>query len=252
MKSNHSSMRTLAILGGLAISTSAASAGAVRIYFTTSADPAGLTDPSLAFKNTGGNGTDRTDYALNGELPAVGVPTIDASIGQFLYLWVAFEDEPNSRKIQGMNLTIDNDEWETARGIYLGDDAFHGESLRWNLGSQTTDPMVLVAIQEPGIVNRKSDGWLYYGGDTRTALLGAVAFSADFTGEVRLGLSKQGVSYSGQSAPKIKFGGNEEELEPDPFWGMDVWSTDADAVVVPEPALAFPLLLAAVARLRRR
>lgn len=235
---------------------SSIAAGAVRFYFTSSADPAGLTDPSLAFKDTGGNGTDGTDYALNGELPAVSAPTIDARKGEFLYLWVAFEKEPNNAKIQGINITIDGDGWETARGLYLGDDSSGGGggSIRWNLGSQTSDPIVLVAIEEPGVVNSKTDAWLYYGGDTRTALLGAIEFDEKFNGEVRLGLCKQEVTYYRRSSPHVKLGANEETLDGG-IWveGQPPrWSTDPDAYVVPEPASLILLVFSASTFLLRR
>lgn len=239
-----------ALLAAAGLLLPPANAGFVRFYFTSSADPAGLTDPSLAFMNSGGNGTDGVDYALNGERPSVTAPTIDARRGEFLYLWVAFEKEPNNRKIQGINLEIDSDAWEIDRGIYLGDDENgSGGSIRWNLGSQTTDPMVLVAIEEPGIVNVKDDGWLYHGGDTRTALLGAIAFDETFKGEVRLGLARQRVSYERGASPRVKFGDNEEYAD---GWACDEncptwWSTDADAYVIPEPATLMLLILSAAA-----
>lgn len=247
---NPSVIRTLAVLGVLAISVSAAPA-AVRFYFTSSADPAGLTDPSLAFKDTGGNGTDETDYALNGELPSVSAPTIDARKGEFLYLWVAFENEPSDVRIKGIHFGIDGDSAESDRGVYLGDNSLHGGPVRWNLGSQTNDPMVLAAIQEPGIRNSDPDAWLYYGGDTRTALLGAIAFEAKSPLEIRLGIEYPGVFYDRQASPIIKLGGNEEQIE----GGIDnqwIWSTDADAYVIPEPGMLTLLLIAAGAVRRPR
>jgi hypothetical protein len=141
----------------------AATAGAdVRFFFTNSADGAGLAtgDP---FEDTGGNGTDGNDYTLTDVVPEVGCPTIDPSRGEFLYLWVRFEDEPNNRKIQGIHLTAhDQPALEADRGVSIGNDdnGDQGGSVRWNYGSQMVDPMVLVAIREPGIVNKSGEQWL--------------------------------------------------------------------------------------------
>lgn len=242
----------LALIAGLGLVTSAFAD--VRFYFTNSADEAGLTNPALAFSNTDGNGTDGSSYALTGAAPKVSTPFVEPQNGQWLYLWVAFEDEPNNRKIQGINLSINAEDHEVARGIYLGDDSNgdEGGSVRWNLGSQTDDPLVLVAIQEPGIVNRSADRWLYDGG-TRTALLGALQFEYGQKGsyEVRLGLERQGVSYSGQKAPMVKLGSNNEQFDGSvlPEGTQVRWSTDPDAKIdgVPEPASILLLALAALA-----
>jgi hypothetical protein len=40
------------------------------------------------------------------------------------------------------------------------DNGDQGGSVRWNYGSQMVDPMVLVAIREPGIVNKSGEQWL--------------------------------------------------------------------------------------------
>jgi hypothetical protein len=243
--------KLIGMVAGLALVASASAD--VRFYFTNSASGAGLTDSSLALKNTDGSGTDGTSYALTDTDPTVGNPSIDPSAGEWLYLWVAFENEPNSRKIQGINLEIDQDGNETGRGIYLGDDTNgdEGASIRWNLGSQTTDPMVLVAIQEPGIVNRTTDRWLYDGG-TRTALLGAMQFK-EGNYEVRIGLERQGVSYSGQAAPKVKLGAGDEQFDGSvqPEGTPTRYAKAPSAVIVPEPASLLLLALAGLA-IRRR
>jgi len=244
--------KLIGMVAGLALVASASAD--VRFYFTNSATGAGLTDSSLALKNTDGAGTDGTSYALTDTAPSVSNPDVDPAAGEWLYLWVAFENEPNARKIQGINLSIDMDGNEVARGIYLGDDTNgdEGGSIRWNLGSRTEDAMVLVAIQEPGVVHRTTDRWLYDGG-TRSALLGGIQFKGDSEYDVRLGLDRQGVSYSGQASPMVKLGANDEQFDGavQPEGTPTRWSTDPDAHVVPEPAGLLLLALAGLA-IRRR
>jgi hypothetical protein len=224
----------------------------VRFFFTSSADPAGLNDTSLAFEDTAGNGTDFTDYALNGNKPSVGVPTINPTLGQFLYLWVKFEGEANNVKIQGINLSVDQDANELDRGIYIGNDENDSGEFRWEPSSQTTDPMVLVAVTKNGVKNSNSNLWLYYGGADRVALLGALQF-AEGKYEVRIGLERQGVSYSGKPSPKVKLGAGDEQFDGSvqPPGTETRYAKEPSAVVVPEPAGLLLLALAGLA-LRRR
>lgn len=245
----------IAALGALLVALAAPAAADIRFFFSKSSEEAGLTNPALAFLHTGGSGRDDSEYRLRDTAPAIGVPTIDPALGEYLYLWAAFEDEPDNRKIQGIHLTISQDENEIVRGVYLGngDNSDDGGSLRWNYNSRTNDSMVLVAVETPGIRNRAADGWLYHGGSERMALLGAFKFSVNAVTGIRLGLEFQGVSYAGNKAPKVKLGGNDEQFDGavQPEDTPTRWSSDLDANIVPEPATAVLLLLAGVA-LRRR
>lgn len=236
--------------------------GDVRFFFTSSADAAGLEDTTHIYDDTDVNGTDGSSYELNGTLPTIGVPTVD--IDGLLYLWVEFEGEKNGRKIQGINIVINSgafngDEEEVARGVYLGDDsADTGELFRWELGSKTSDDITLVAVTTPGIVNRTTNDWLYYGSKNgrRVALLGAINVGWTMT-EYHLGIGQNGVSYAsnsdGQRAPMVKFGGNDEQFDGNVQDQEGFrWSSNADAHgYVPEPGSLF-LIAAAALLIRRR
>jgi len=254
--------KILGILAGLALA-SAVNAD-VRFFFTSSLDAAGLTDTTHAFNDTDGGQTDGASYLLNDDLPTVGVPTLDlvTNPDAFLYLWLEFEAEPNGRKVQGINL-VGNDQGNDAdRGIYLGDDTLGdtGSKLRWETSSKTTDPMTLVGVSAPGIVNTNKANnvnFLYNGikNGRHYALLGAIKpLNEGGEYDIRLGLGKNGVSYANNVAPNVKTGGDEEQWngavrdEPDYYWST---AADAHIIAVPEPVSMLLLALAGLA-LRRR
>lgn len=253
-------MKRFAIVLGACLLVSSASA-AVRFFFTSSADGAGLADTTHVFDDTDGSGTDGKSYALNDNAPTVGIPTIDPSKGEFLYLWLAFEGEKNGRKIQGINIVANSEAYgggvaELERGMYIGNDdgGPFGEPLRWNYSSKTLDAMTLAGVNVPGVKNQAENAFLYRGGSARYALLGAIA-PGEGAYELRLGLGKNGVSYAknsdDQRAPRVKFGGNEEEFD----GGVkeeSYWSSDADAVIVPEPAAGLILIAILAVGSRRR
>ena len=261
-------MRLGLVLCVVGISAVAARAD-VRVFFTSSADPAGLTDLTHVFDDTDGGQTDGSSYKLTDAAPTVGVPTVDASKGEFLYLWLAFEDAAAGRIVQGINMVF-NDQTQSGghgeedRGVYLGlDDNGDGGDLRWNHKSTTYDRdesdgrkgVSLIAVTEPGIQNSSTDGFLYRGGE-HVALLGAIKPHSS-TYEIRLGIAYNGVSYRSndddERSPMVKLGGNDEKFDGHTreHGSPVLWSTDADAYVVPEPATV-ALLLAAGLILRRR
>lgn len=239
-----------------------AAADGVRFYFTSSSDSAGLADPTHAFDDTDGLGADGASYRLADELPEIGVPTIDPTMGEYLYVWMEFEGTRDGRRVRGINVVFNDrsfagEQTETDRGLYLGDDTDpedgSGEKLRWELTSKTDDPATLSGIRTPGIENWTTDGWLYRGSEEgrRIALLGAIAVDAPADGkpyELRMGLGSGGIDYRGGNGdirePDVWFGNNDERIQ------RKTYSTDADAVVVPEPA-SIGLMLVAGA-LRRR
>src|SRR5262249_25707245 len=152
------------------------------------------------FDDTDGHKTDGASYLLNDSLPKIGVPTVDPSKGEFLYLWVEFENEPNGRKIQAINMVANDaafkrEEKEADRGMYLGDDSNgeSGQKLRWTTSSKTKDAMTLVGVDTPGIVNRNrpnNEAFLYNGikNGRHYALLGAIKpLPDDPTYAIRLG-----------------------------------------------------------------
>lgn len=182
-------MRSCLLL--LAVGLASADAqGVVRLFFTSSAQPYGLTDPSLAFLPTRGSHDDSAFYQVGAfpPLEAWGqTPTINWHAGEFAYVWVRFHQEPTNKKVRGVHLDHDGNPLEVA--YYVVDD-LEGSSggKRWD-GAYTPpeapefkcDPQILAAVTTHGIVNRATDvdAWNLYDHETRTALLGAVRFGSD-------------------------------------------------------------------------
>lgn len=162
----------------------------VRLFFTSSLQLYGLTNPALAFQPTEGSYTDAAHYQV-AEFPPLEAwdqtPTIDWSAGEFAYIWVRFHQEANNRRIAGVRL--DHDESPEEVAYYIMDDwnGDHG-AKRWD-GAYSLpdapqfkmDPQVLSAGQATGIVNRSSavENWNLYTNVTRTALLGAVRYETN-------------------------------------------------------------------------
>jgi hypothetical protein len=176
----------------LAAGFGAADARAVmRVFFTSSAQPYGLTNPSLALQPTlaFGTATDAAFYQI-GAFPPLDAwgqtPTINWQAGEFAYIWVRFSGEANNRKLQRVYVDLDDGAADVAYYVMNDTDGANG-ARRWDGGYTSPDapefkqdPQDLLAVQNIGIINRSSavDNWNLYDNTTRTALLGAVRYES--------------------------------------------------------------------------
>jgi hypothetical protein len=231
----------------LCVGFAAANAHAiVRMFFTSSAQPYGLTEPSLAFQPTLGLGQDAASYQVAAFPPLESwgqIPTINWQAGEFAYMWVRFHQEPNNKKVQGIHLDLDDFPAEVA--YYVMDDLSGANAdRRWD-GAFTMpdapefkqDPGHLAAVTTHGIINRATDvdAWNLYDEVTRTALLGAARYASD-------GLRGAWV-WSGQTGPV-------PPPIPPPPWYIE-WD-GGQANWVPEPATLCLLAALSVAVRRNR
>ena len=234
----------LSVLLALAASASAS----VDFFFTSSLDPYGLNDPSLAFLYSKGNGT---DYLDGYKLSAAGAPPygpgmpdvqLDISAGQpdqWAYIWGRFNNEAGAPTINGISLKVNGAQagpgWICAYKLNNLND-FEIERMRWDGDEEVFyfNPPGMVAVTANGIRNVPSNvPWnLYIGGDHRVFLLGAVR--PHQAGELTMSFGPIPVNYK------------EEPTIPNP-------SVNAlnKVIVIPEPASLMLLGLAALA-LRRR
>jgi hypothetical protein len=228
----------LVLVAGLGVADACA---VVRIFFTSSAQPYGLTDPSLAFQPTEGSQTDPAFYQVSAFPPLDAweqTPAIDWQAGDFAYVWLRFHQETNNRKINGVRLELDDVPADIA--YYVMDDlAGDNGTKRWDAPNTMPDApeyrmdlQILRAESSNGIRNRSTsvDNWNLYDNVSRTALLGAVRYADD-------GLRGIGA----MTWPQI----------PIPPGPLIVWET-AQANWIPEPAtLGTALLLCAITGRRR-
>jgi hypothetical protein len=160
----------------------------VDFFFTSSLDPYGLNDPSLAFLHSKGNGTDYLDgYKLTpaGAPPLpVGDVTLNCDPGappQWAYVWARFNNEPNLAQVDGISIRINEALPGVGSVCWYALDNLNDENIqekRWdgNAAIFYSNPANLVAVTAYGVVNRSgSQPWnLYIGDPHRTFLLGAV------------------------------------------------------------------------------
>ena len=204
-------------LGVISLLILAAPAGATIQFFFTNAG----TYPWLGAGPTGGpfdpTGDRQDDYGLDGYMPDYDnfpsgfVASATAAIGDTVYMWVRFKQEPNFMKILGIDLVQNGVPADVA--YYLCENMSSGANKRWD-GAYTppNDPefkqkprQVLVALLAYGLQNQVNDvpSFLYKGGTARTALLGAIQY--DQPGVHTPMLGPNGISTKGQP-PDAEFG----------------------------------------------
>jgi hypothetical protein len=219
-------MRRMLVIGAILAITLTASAS-VQIFFTDSTY--GLSWPEYAFEPVW---PQPPNWPTVTQFPPAMAPATVAP-GDTVYVWVKFLNEPNNRKINGLDINMTPAD---AAAWYILDDQVN-ETKRWDGAYATGAPefrtphKVLVAATADGIRNYTEDNprKLYKGGTYRTALLGALRYDTPgvYTGQ----LGAAGISYAGgYSAPTVEFG---------------------TVTVTPEPASGLLLLLAGIFPRRR-
>lgn len=206
----------------LLLCVSAASA-TLEVYFDGSSSPHGLLNPALAFvptlsESVDGNdtisfddiGADGYSYTrLNPQsAPTFATPSISPAAGEWLYIWLRFNGEPQNVSILGMQLQIEPANRVAEIAWYAMDnEAFAGNGqLRWN-GTYHMfhdNPGVLVSGTTAGITNRTASAVSQdslWAGSARAALIGAVRMLPPAAGEsnyvTSLSQGPLGVAYKG-------------------------------------------------------
>lgn len=207
-------------VAGLALLVVVSSAGAtVELFFTGSNGPYGLDDPYIAFDPTNPMPV-HTDYHFY-HLTAAGAPAFepnalfDPAGGEWLYIWLRFNGEPNNVTIQGLNLAVGPADKVVQTAYYVMDNegADGANAKRWdgdvNTDQFTANPVILAAVTARGIKNTNAGAMdhdpLWVGPTVRTALLGAVKMAPD-TIEATLSLGPLGIQYAGGVIPQVTFG----------------------------------------------
>lgn len=234
-------MRALLILGLL--SGVVAAQAEIEIFFTSSNESYGLTDPSLAFVPTldvppsSASGADGYTYALQSPLDAPAFRAVTYyTPGEWLYVWLRFHDMPNNTTVQGFELLMSPATSVAEVAYYVMDnEGIDGANAkRWDGEEFTMNPAILAAVTAKGLRNTQAgalDGDSLWVGAERAALIGAVRPTTDAT-EIQVQIGVGGLP-----------GG---VIPPDPSDYVG-----GSAVLVPEPA-SLILLLVAVGMVRRR
>ncbi len=239
------------VCGFVALALSSAVSADVEFFFTGSNEPYGLKTPSRALFHSAGNGTDFQDgYELTKGAggaylspPLGNVPDVylECGSGQWAYLWARFVDEPESAKVERMAFGVEGSPAGPGHVAWYMCDNWEDENIwqkRWDGDPETFyfNPTGLVAVTAYGLRNRPQDQpWNLWVGDTRTALLGAVACRGT-PGEMTVSLGITPICYAG--------------FVPPPGWNeIHVLNR---VVCVPEPGGLVLLGLASAALRRRR
>jgi hypothetical protein len=195
----------------------AAANATVRVFVTKSCDPYGLEDNANAFTPTVStvyangvnvNGYDYEYYGYPGPLrpggypPAgspsgtVADPVVIGPPGQFAYIWLQFQSEPDYVKVNGLQITI-REAGSTAPSTKVTTTYYLCNNMDNNWGDKRWDgtatppaypewhnnPQTMAANVYYGIQNKNADKpWnLWKGGAYRIALLGSVQAPFDGT-----------------------------------------------------------------------
>lgn len=204
------------VCGLVVLALSAAVSADVEFFFTGSNEPYGLKTPSLALLHSAGNGTDFQDgYELTkdaggaylspplGSLPDV---YLECGSGQWAYLWARFVNEPEDAKVETLAFGVTGSPAGPGHVAWYACNNLDDENLgwkRWDGDPETFyfNPTGLVAVTSYGLRNRPHDQpWNLWVGETRTALLGAVACRGT-PGEMTVLLAGTPITYGGFVPP---------------------------------------------------
>lgn len=218
-------MRALLILGLL--SGVVAAQAEIEIFFTSSNEPYGLSDPNLAFVPTldippsSSTGADGYTYALQSPLDAPEFREVTfCTPGEWLYVWLRFHDMPNNTTVQGVELLMSPPTSVAEVAYYVMDnEGWAGaDQKRWNGPAPdqfTTNPAILAAVTAKGIRNTQAgalNGDSLWVGAERAALLGAVRPTAD-----ALQITANDGDPGGAIPPQPLFVGGSAVLVPEPM-----------------------------------
>lgn len=184
-------MRTL-ILGLSLLAAIVPASATIEIFFTSSNEPYGLTDPNLAFMPTldipssSSTGADYQSYALQSPTDAPEFRAVTYyTPGEWLYIWLRFDNEPNGKTVPGLELTVSSiyDVADIACYVMDNEGLDGANERRWSgvapdqFWQYWANPVILAAITTNGIRNTDAGSMVHdplYIGSERAALLGAV------------------------------------------------------------------------------
>lgn len=210
-------MKRVALLAVLVAGTTSAGA-VVQIFFTSSSKPYGLANPANAFNaSVGTQDVSSGAYQVAAFPPLTEGPDFELiapPLGEFVYVWLRFVDEPLNARIQGVHLGLSA--FPTDVAYYVVDDT-NGSlgAKRWDGAKGITppapafksDPQTLAAVSAAGIVNstNATSAWNLYDPGTRTALLGAVSIS-DGPHQWQYTYGTHLMMYASGQAPQVQVG----------------------------------------------
>ena len=235
-----------------------AASASVRVFVTTSSDPYGLENdanhmiPTVSTVYSNGTNENAYDYwadyygTIPGPIRPGGFPPSDApsgtlddpvviAEGDFAYIWLQFQGEPESVKLNGLEITIRELGHTTPAAVpttfyvcnnlsnIIYDKRWDGTATPPDYPEWHNNPQLMVAIAANGIDNVGLDRpWNLWEGASRIALLGAVEAPANRTTyEILI----TGISYWALPIPEVAggvflVGGVDPRTVPP---GLDCW-----------------------------